>query len=143
MSSISAALGLTQLNKIEKLISIRRRNAHFLNSRLIKIPSIKIPSEPKNYKHVYQFYTILLPNQKTRNQLKKFLDSKRIMSKVFFYPVHLTKFYQKFIPKLKLVNTEIISKRVLSLPLFPTMTREELILICDSIEEFFEKKFNY
>ncbi len=140
MSSISAALGLTQLNKIEKLISIRRRNAHFLNSRLIRIPSIKIPSEPKNYKHVYQFYTILLPNQKTRNQLKKFLDSKEIMSKVFFYPVHLTNFYQKFTPKLNLVNTEIISNRVLSLPLFPTMTKEELILICDSIQEFFDNK---
>jgi perosamine synthetase len=139
MSSITAALGLTQLNKLEKLISIRRYNAHFLNSHLKKIHTITIPNEPKNYKHVYQFYTILLPNQKTRDQLKKFLDSKRIMSKVFFYPVHLTNFYQKFIPKLKLVKTENISNRVLSLPLFPTMTKEELIFICDSINTFFEK----
>ena len=139
MSSITAALGLTQLNKLEKLISIRRRNAHFLNSHLKKIPTITVPNEPKNYKHVYQFYTILLPNQKTRDQLKKFLDSKQIMSKVFFYPVHLTNFYQKFTPKLKLVKTENISNRVLSLPLFPTMTREELIFICDSINIFFEK----
>ena len=139
MSSITAALGLTQLNKLEKLISIRRYNAHFLNSHLKKIHTITIPNEPKNYKHVYQFYTILLPNQKTRDQLKKFLDSKRIMSKVFFYPVHLTNFYQKLIPKLKLVKTENISNRVLSLPLFPTMTKEELIFICDSINTFFEK----
>ena len=139
MSSITAALGLTQLNKLEKLISIRRRNAHFLNSHLKKIPTIIIPNEPKNYKHVYQFYTILLPNQTTRDQLKKFLDSKQIMAKVFFYPVHQTKFYKKFTPKLKLVKTENISNRVLSLPLFPTMTKEELIYICDSINTFFEK----
>lgn len=142
MSSITAALGLSQLNKLDRLISLRRKNAQFLNNHLKKIPEIKIPPEPTNFKHVYQLYSILLTKPKQRNSLQKFLESKGIMSKVFFYPVHSSKFYKnrKNISSLKI--TEHISKRILSLPLYPNMTKEELLLICESISEFFESKTN-
>ena len=138
MSSISAAIGLSQLNKIEKLISLRRKNAKTLNSHLKKIHAITLPPEPKNYKHVFQLYSILTPNQSVRNQLQKHLSAQGIMSKVFFYPVHLTSYHKKFKNTNSLKTTENISRRVLSLPMYPNMKKEEIQLVYEAITEFFE-----
>ena len=138
MSSITAAIGLSQLNKIEKLISLRRKNAESLSSHLKKIPDIRLPPEPKNCKHVFQLYSILLPNQSIRNKLQEYLTSKGIMSKVFFYPVHLSTYYNQKNHRPSLRTTESISKRILSLPMYPNMKKEEIQLIYETIFEFFE-----
>jgi perosamine synthetase len=139
MSSITAALGISQLNKIDKLISLRRKNANYLSKKLKKIKKIKTPSESINVKHAYQMYTIRLPNSNIRNKLKKFLQTKKIMSKVFFHPVHKTSFYKKNSHNIiKLPTTENVSNQVLSLPMYPGLTKNELNYICDSINEFFE-----
>lgn len=142
MSTITASIGLSQLNKIEKLINLRRKNSKTLNSKLKKIPEITLPPEPNNFKHVYQLYSILTPNQTMRNKLQKYLSDNGIMSKVFFYPVHLTSFYKKLKKYSNLNTTEDISSRILSLPMYPNMTSEELHLISDSISEFFESKIH-
>ena len=139
MSTITAAIGLSQLNKIEKLINLRRKNAKILNSKLKKISEITLPPEPKNFKHAYQLYSILTPNQTLRNQLQKYLSSKGIMSKVFFYPVHLTSFHKQLQKNSNLKITEEISSRILSLPMYPNMTKEELQLVYETIFDFFEK----
>ena len=141
MSSITAALALSQLNKLNKLIKLRRKNADYLSFNLKKFPEIRVPPEPKGYYHVYQLYSIILENNKLRNNLKEFLTHKGIMSKVFFEPAHLTNFYRKNILKKKLVlqNTETVSSRILTIPMFPGLTKQELDYICNSIGEFLEK----
>jgi len=141
MSSITAALALSQLKKLNKLIKLRRKNAQYLSANLGKFSEIRVPMEPNGYFHVYQLYSIILRNSRLRNTLQKFLTKKGIMSKVFFEPAHLTNFYKKEIlqQKLTLKNTESISSRILTLPMFPEMTKKELDYICNSIREFFEK----
>jgi len=140
MSSISAALGITQLSKMEKMINMRRKNAAYLSSRLNKYDKIKVPTEPKHYRHVYQIYSIQLPNINKRNKLMKFLTKKGIMSKVYFNPIHQTRFYKQsgFSKTRKLLVTERISNKILSLPLYPNMKKEELRYIIDSVSEFLE-----
>jgi perosamine synthetase len=140
MSSMTAALALSQLEKIEKLISLRCKNADYISSRLKKLKNIEVPLTPRGSRHAYQLYSILLPNPIIRNNLMNYLVKKRIMSKVFFDPVHLTSFYKSMIygQKSKLRITESISERILTLPMYPSLKKEELEYICDSIEEFFE-----
>ena len=104
-----------------------------------KINEIKLPDEPKDHLHVYQLFTIQLKNNLIRHKLQKFLVSKGIMTKVFFEPIHLSKFYKKSgFSKKSLSNTEKISQTVLSLPIFPGLKSEEITHICDSIKEFFQ-----
>jgi perosamine synthetase len=138
MSSITAALGISQLNKIKKIISMRRNISENYTKKLEKIPSIEIVKEPKGVTHTFQFYNILLPNSLIRNSLLKYLENKGIMTKVFFYPIHSTKFYKQNLKKQFLPVTENISKRILSLPLYPGMNQEEQSYVCDSIFEYFE-----
>jgi len=139
MSSMTAALGLSQFDKLDRIIQLRRRHARFYVLKLKKINEIKLPDEPKDHLHVYQLFTIQLKNNLIRHKLQKFLASKGIMTKVFFEPIHLSKFYKKSgFGKKSLSNTEKISRTVLSLPIFPGLKSEEITYICDSIEEFFQ-----
>jgi perosamine synthetase len=139
MSSITAALGLSQLDKIEKIIDMRRKNAKYYQSKLKNIKEISLQEELPGFKHVYQFYPILLPNSTVRAKLMNFLASKGIMTRVFFKPVHKTMFFSKIgYGSLNLPNTEKISKQILALPMFPTLQKEEINYIIDTITKFFE-----
>ena len=139
MSSMTAALGLSQFDKLDRIIQLRRRHARFYVLKLKKIKEVTLPDEPKDHLHVYQLFTIQLKNNLIRNELQKFLTSRGIMTKVFFEPIHLSKFYRKSgFGKKSLPNTEKISQTVLSLPIFPGLKSEEIRHICDSIKEFFQ-----
>ena len=140
MSSITAALGISQLNRFEKLVNLRRKHARYISARLSKFKEITVPNEPNGFRHTYQLYTIRLENSKMRNELQKFLTKRGIMSKIFFEPVHLTEFYKntKFSESADLSVTENTYERILTLPMYPGLTRENLDFICNAVEEFIE-----
>lgn len=140
MSSISAALGISQLKKLDKLISLRQEKANYYHKKLRKISEIQLPNIPYDFTHVYQLYSIILSNYKIRDSLKSYLTKKGIMTKIFFSPVHETYFYKKIIKqKFDLPVTSSVSRQILSLPLYPSMTKEEIHYVCESILQFFEK----
>ena len=140
MSSITAALGISQLNKLEKIIQMRKDNANYISSKLSKFSQIKVPTPPNDYDHIYQMYTIRLPDKDIRDSLHDFLSTRGIFSKVYFTPIHSTLFYkQKFdIDRNSLSVTEKISNQILTLPLYPNMTMEEKDLLIQTVSEFFE-----
>ena len=140
MSSISAALGISQFNKLEKIISLRKSNANYLSKNLRKFDQIKLPNTPIDSNHVYQLYSILLSKKTLRDKLFQFLTKKGIMSKVYFSPVHKTKYYKKLnFSNNSLSTTEEISTKILSLPIYPNLSKEELNYMINSISEFMEK----
>lgn len=140
MSSITATLGISQMNKLDKIIKMRQENARFISSRLSKHRQIEVPNPPDGYEHIYQMYTVKLPDKKTRDNLHEHLLRKHIFSKVYFNPIHLTSFYrEKFGLRDGLLPvTEKISQQVLTLPLYPNMSSEEKEYLVESISEFFE-----
>src|SRR3972149_2556291 len=142
MSSITAALGISQINKLDKIIKMRQANAKYISEKLSKHNEITIPNIPEGFIHIFQMYSIRLPNKKIRDKLQSFLEKKAIFSKVYFKPIHLTSFYQKLFRKkpITLPKTEMISEQILTLPLYPNMTKEEKEYLTSSISEFFEKQ---
>ena len=141
MSSITAALGVSQMKKLERVIEMRRRNADYLGSRLSKISGVELETPPKGYFHVYQMYTIRVRGRKSvRDALKDHLAKKGIMSKVYFDPVHLTSFYRRNFKHKKgeLPITEKLSEEVLTLPMYPILLKDEMDYIAKSIDEFID-----
>ena len=140
LSNILAALGLAQIRKIDKIIKMRRQRALILTEKLSKINDVIPPRPPEGYFHVYQLYTIRVPSH-LRDELMVHLAKKGIMTKVYFSPVHLTMFYRREFGFKggELPVTEKISKEVLSLPIYPTMTVDEINYVVESIGEFFER----
>ena len=143
MSSITAALGISQLHKLDKLIKMRQDNANYISNRISKHSEIKPPFSNNEFKNIFQMYTITLKNTSIRNKLHKFLIKKKIFSKIYFEPIHLTEFYKNNNKEsISLPNTEEIANSVLTLPLFPNMTQDEKTYLIESINEFFESNKN-
>lgn len=137
MPSMIAALGITQLKKIDMLISMRRQNAEYLTARLEKeVRDVIPPAPPKKYYHVYQMYTVMAEK---RDDLMRHLADSGIMTKIYFNPVHLTHFYRdilKYTPYLPI--TEKVADLALTLPVYPGLTKEEMDLLVNAIKTFYE-----
>jgi len=140
MPTIIAALGISQLNKIEKISEMRREKAFYYSSELSKMGGIKPPNIPENFYHVYQMYTIQVENN-LRDNLRRYLANKGVFTKIYFDPVHLTQFYRKKFGYKEgdLPITEEISKKVLTLPLYPDLNMEEINYIIKNIKIFSEE----
>ncbi|MBA7616554.1 GDP-perosamine synthase [subsurface metagenome] len=137
MSNIIAALGISQLKKVDKIIEIRRKNAKYLTERLRKeVKDVIPPNPPDAYYHVYQMYTIIA---KQRDELMNYLADKGIMTKIYFAPIHLTHFYKNVLKyRCKLPITEEVASQVLTLPMYPDLTKEEMDFVIEEIKKFYE-----
>ncbi len=136
ISSITAALALSQFKKINKIIQMRREKAKYYNKKLSIIKNIKIPAEVKDHFHVYQLYTIQLENSKLREKLQQTLTKAGIITKIYFDPIHLKTLYKKQFNYKKgdLAKTENISQKVLTLPLYPTLSNKEMDYVIRKIK---------
>jgi len=139
ISTLSAALGISQLEKIDKIIELRRARGKYYDKNLIDIPEIEIIPELHGFKNVYQLYSILLKTPEKRTDLQEYLLKNNIYTKIYFYPIHLKSFYRRkygykegYLP-----ITERISSRLLSLPFSLRFTDDDQDYIINKIRDFF------
>lgn len=139
MPSINAALGLAQLNKLPRLVEMRRGNARLMDRRLASIEGITTPLPLEGFYHVYQMYTIRVPAE-FRDGLMNYLAESGIQSKVYFTPVHQTAFYKSNLKyDCTLPVTESVSQQVITLPMYPSLGEEEITFITDRIADYLSK----
>jgi len=139
MSNITAALGIAQLEKIGKLIEMRREKAEALSSKLSQIAEIEVPHPSEGFFHVYQMFTIKVKEgEPARDALLAYLAQKGIMTKVYFPPIHFTHFYKNELGyDCKLPVTERLSQQVLTLPLYANLQPAEMDYIAENVVSFF------
>ncbi|MBS3172178.1 DegT/DnrJ/EryC1/StrS family aminotransferase [Candidatus Woesearchaeota archaeon] len=132
-----AAIGIAQLRKLKEMNIKRRENSQYLNDRLDGIEEISIPVELPNAIHTYQMYVIKLDEKVDRNSFVTKLRERGIEASVHFYPaVHLHDFYQSRFGYREgdLPITEMVSKKVVTLPMFPSLTKDQLDRIVDGVK---------
>lgn len=138
MPNINAALGIAQMKKIDRIISDRRRTARYYKKALAHLghPCI-VPGIPKDYYHVYQLFSILAQQ---RDGLMQHLEQHGIMTKIYFPPVHQTRYYHDTLKyNISLPVTERISKEIVSLPFYPGISRKEADLVVHTISGFIKE----
>lgn len=92
MTELQAAIGLVQLEKLERFTEKRRANASYLNQHLS--PFIKTPLERDGYRHVYHQYTIRVPDEGDRDVWVTRLRERGIDTAVHYpCPIHQQPFY--------------------------------------------------
>lgn len=140
LPSILAALGIAQMQKVDKIIKMRRGNAKYMGKLLAQIEQVFIPEIPDDYSHVYQMFNVRIKGKRdSRDKMMVYLGDKRIASRVNFHPVHLTKFYREQFghKEGELPVTEMVSKQVITLPMYPTLSKEDMDYIGAQISDFF------
>ncbi|NQU85306.1 MAG: DegT/DnrJ/EryC1/StrS family aminotransferase, partial [Mariniphaga sp.] len=133
MNDISAAIGLAQLEKLDWMNDIRRKWSNYYRENLSGIKQISCPPQ-KAYMFPACHNFVIKTEQ--RDELRNFLMEKGITTGVHYYPNHLYDMYKPYYRELPV--TEKIWKRLMTLPLFPGMTEEEIGFVIDSIKEFYQ-----
>jgi len=138
MNEMQAALGITQLEKLDHMNELRMRNASRY-TRLLKNKYIVTPYVMKDVKHVFYLYVIRLAEQvrASRDQVVEKLKHMNIYAGVHYPPIHLFSFYRnKFgCQEGELPVTEEISKRVISLPMHQKLSDEEIDYVAKELIE--------
>jgi len=136
MPTMCAALGISQLEKIEKIIEIRRQRGKYYDNKFSEIPGIEVFQELKGHRTVYQLYSILLKDPLKRTELQNFLLKNGIYTKIYFAPIHLKTYYKKKFGYSEgtLPKTEEISKRILTLPFSLRFSNQDQDFIVNMIK---------
>lgn len=137
MTDIQAAMGLCQLMKLNKQHERRQNFALMYQTELEKTPHIKTPTVPDNpTEHSWHLYMIQLQNV----DRDAFVDSMReenIECSVHYIPLHLFDFYQKQYGYSvgDFPYAESVFERVVSLPLHPGLTENDIHTVIDTIRK--------
>ncbi len=128
MTDINAAIGIIQLQKLERYIQKRRENAELFN-KSINIPGIILPKVLNNTRHVYNQFTLRVTDKfkLTREELMQKLTEAGIGNVIYYpTPVYEQEPYkgQKYPADCKIA--EKICKEVLSIPVHPNLSEDDL-----------------
>lgn len=133
MNDMQAAIGLTQLPKLAEWNEKRRANAAYLSQELSKIDSVVTPVVHEKAEHVFHQYTIRVAN---RDQAAERLREQGVGVGIHYpTPIHLQPYYQGLGYKDSLPVSEQASREVLSLPVHPSLTQEDLDTIVQAVAE--------
>ena len=135
LDAIQAGVLRIKLKRLGHWNKLRRKNAAYYHDLLSEIPSVTLLTEAEFAESVYHLYVILVDD---RDGLQKFLDSKGIATGLHYpLPLHLQKAYSDLgYNKGDFPITENIAGRLLSLPMFPELTRKQIRYVCDMIKEY-------
>jgi dTDP-4-amino-4,6-dideoxygalactose transaminase len=139
LPELSAALAKAQMDKLQKLLDLRRRNANVLTGLLLPLTEerrINIPHETAKKRFNWYLYTVTFQKDSLREKVRRALASDNIGATVYYNPpVHKTPYYQTITSTKSLPNTDWASEHVLSLPVHSFMGAEDLERIATSIEK--------
>lgn len=131
MTDLAAAIGLVQLKKLNEWNSIRRRNAAYLTSNLSKIHGVVTPKIREQSEHVFHQYTIRIADRD--NSAQKLREKGVGVGIHYPTPIHKQPLYQTLGYTDALPNAESASKEVLSLPVHPSLSQDDLNTIIEMI----------
>lgn len=139
MDDMRSALALAQLNRLDGFLRersrVRERYCQNLGGSLILIPDFDWQSISQRGDTVgYHIMPIMLPTGCKRETIANQLKEDGIQSSVHYPPIHtFSVFSQDSEVPLHLRKAEAIAERELTLPMFPTMTNDQVDMVCDSL----------
>jgi perosamine synthetase len=134
MHDITAALGLVQLGKLDRMNNRRAEIVKQYNAGLKELSWIETPLIKDYTKPSFHNYVIKTVH---RDQLNDYLKSKEISTGMHYVPNHHFKMYKKY--KANVPVCDEVWKKLLTLPLFPDLTGEQVDMIIKEIKEFGKK----
>jgi dTDP-4-amino-4,6-dideoxygalactose transaminase len=138
LDAVQAGVLRIKLKKLAGWNEARRKNASCYNALLSDIKSVTTPFEPAFAESVYHLYVILAEN---RDGLQEFLGKNGVATGLHYpLPLHLQKAYAHFGYKEgSFPVTETVSKRLLSLPIFPELNKSQIEYVVSLIKDFYKQ----
>ena len=146
LTDFQAALGLSQLKKLDAFRKRRREIVEFYNLHLKEIEELTLPEECDNVESNFHLYVLQVKSNLrfTRYDLYNHLYDKGYRTMVHYIPVHLLSFYQERYGHKRgdYPNSEKFYDGALSIPLYPSLTDNEVEQVVIDIKQFVDMSGN-
>ena len=138
LDAIQAGVLRIKLKRLRAWTEARRKNAAMYNEILSDTAGLTIVKEAQSAESVYHLYVILVEK---RDELQKYLGDKGIATGLHYpLPLHLQKAYSHLGYKEgDFPVTEHVAARLISLPMFPELTADQIEYVAASINEFMSR----
>ncbi|OYT49626.1 MAG: aminotransferase DegT [Desulfurococcales archaeon ex4484_204] len=139
ITEVQAAIGLQQLRRLDYMNERRREVARIYLEELSSVEGIRLPVEKPWAKHVYHQFTIWVEDSSLRGKLAEFLGGRGIQTSVHYpKPLHEQPVFRGYVANPNCCpNSSAAASHVLSLPMHPLLTDEEVVAVARAVKEFF------
>ena len=140
LNTVQAAIGLVQLKHIPEWNERRRAIAAIYDQRLKGVGDLKLP--PAATADVSPVYHLYVVRSKRRDELGSFLKTKEIQTALHYpVPIHMQPIYKQMYGYEggEFAKSEKACREVVSLPMYPGLTDEQVKFVCDSVAEFYSR----
>jgi dTDP-4-amino-4,6-dideoxygalactose transaminase len=141
LDTLQCAVLDIKLNMLDQWNAQRQRAATWYNTRLADVPQIEIPKVPAGQTHVFHLYVVRVPN---RDAVSKELMAQGISTGLHYpIPLHLQEAWQnQGWAEGDFPETERAASSILSLPLFPHITEEQIDHVCQALRSAVGREAN-
>ncbi len=136
LDEMSCALGITQLRRVDEMLTKRERVAAWYAERLAEIPGIEIPFiAPETTRMSWFVYVIRVDGKINRAELASRLEARSVPVRPYFLPIHLQPYMvERFAYRAgDFPVTEDLGRRGLAVPFSGVMTEEQVEYVCQAI----------
>jgi dTDP-4-amino-4,6-dideoxygalactose transaminase len=143
LSDIQAAIGIHQLRKLEKFIQRRTSYAAIYNRAFADLQEVELPPDNPRCRHAWHLYILRLNLQRIKIDRAEFIRELRqrgIGTSVHFIPIPLHQFFAQLpLAHYPCPRALRLYPRIVSLPLYPAMTEEQVRYVAQSVREVLER----
>jgi UDP-4-amino-4-deoxy-L-arabinose-oxoglutarate aminotransferase len=139
LTDIQAALGIAQLGRLEEFNRRRSELVNLYREGLGDMEGLELPGDPP-YPHTHSHHLFVVKiNAMERSQFMERLSEYNIGYGLHFPACHLLKYVKNRFRLTCLPETERAAGKILSLPLFPDMTQDDVSYVCAAVREILHK----
>lgn len=131
MTDIHAALGTSQLNKLEAFVKRRNELAGVYDAKLAEMPVRLPPAAPAGSRHAYHLYPVRVPD---RRRVYEKLHESGIAAQVHYVPIYRHPLYVRFGRPSDFPATEAAYGELLSIPLYPDLTDDDHSCVVEALK---------
>lgn len=141
ITDIQAALGTSQMKRLNAFITARHRVVRLYRTHLKGIDQIVLPWEDRNVRSAWHLYVIRVTKPSWRDPLVTYLKGKGVGVNFHYPPVYWHPYYRKLgYGKVRLLNTETYGRSCITLPLHTLLTEKDVRYVASCIRSFFTER---
>jgi len=138
MTDLNAAIGLHQLARLDEFQQRRERIVDLYDRHLADLPGLSLPKHPVDGKSAWHLYVVRIDPERlrvSRSDVIEMLKADNIGTSVHFIPAHLHPLYRERLGcrPTDFPNASRLYEGAISLPLFPSMSDEDVLDVCRSL----------
>ena len=137
LDEMRAALAVVQLARLEDTNVARRRLSARYRELLDRVDGVSVAFEAADHEHSSHHLAVaVLASEVNRDDARTALQSAKVQTSVHYPPIHRFSYYAELGRRRPLPVTDDVSQRIVTLPLFPHMTEEQVELVAQSLADY-------